>query len=87
MASVPPFMRGGLGDGAVVNGGVLSAEDLLRPGRLAGTGFEAAWPLLDQTYRDARVEAALEEEKRGEASIVELPVDDLRAALAELSAQ
>lgn len=48
---------------------------------------DPAWPLLEQTYRDARVEAALEEEKRGEASIVELPVDDLRAALAELSAQ
>ena len=29
-------------------GGNLSADDLLKPGRLAGTGFEAAWPLLDQ---------------------------------------
>ncbi len=47
----------------------------------------AAWPLLEQTYRDARVEAALEEEKRGEATIVELPVDDLRSALDELVAQ
>lgn len=46
-----------------------------------------AWPLLEQTYRDARVEAALEEEKRGEATIVELPVDELRSALAELVAQ
>lgn len=45
------------------------------------------WALLEQTYRDERVVAALEEEKRGEATIVELPVDDLRAALAELSAQ
>jgi type IV secretion system protein TrbL len=26
----------------------MSEEDLLKPGRLAGTGFEAAWPLLDQ---------------------------------------
>ncbi|KAK0339905.1 hypothetical protein LTR94_032673, partial [Friedmanniomyces endolithicus] len=26
----------------------MSADDLLKPGRLAGTGFEAAWPLLDQ---------------------------------------
>lgn len=48
---------------------------------------DPAWPLLEQTYRDARVEAALEEEKRGEATIVELPVDDLRTALAELVAQ
>lgn len=45
------------------------------------------WALLEQTYRDERVVAALEEEKRGEATIVELPVDDLRSALAELSAQ
>jgi D-methionine transport system substrate-binding protein len=48
---------------------------------------DPAWPLLEQTYRDERVVAALEEEKRGEATIVELPVDDLRSALAELSAQ
>ncbi len=26
----------------------VSADDLLKPGRLAGTGFSAAWPLLDQ---------------------------------------
>lgn len=26
----------------------LSVEDLLRPGKLAGTGFQAAWPLLHQ---------------------------------------
>ena len=26
----------------------LGSEDLLRPGRLAGIGFEAAWPLLEQ---------------------------------------
>jgi type IV secretion system protein TrbL len=26
----------------------LTADDLLKPGRLAGTGFEAAWPLLHQ---------------------------------------
>ncbi len=26
----------------------LGTEDLLRPGRLAGIGFEAAWPLLEQ---------------------------------------
>lgn len=48
---------------------------------------EPAWELLEKTYRDGRVVAALEEEKRGESTIVELPVDDLRAALAELTAQ
>lgn len=46
-----------------------------------------AWPLLEETYRDERVVSALEEEKRGEATIVELPVEDLRSALAELTAQ
>lgn len=34
--------------GLTAGGGSLSADDLLRPGRLAGTGFAAAWPLLDQ---------------------------------------
>jgi type IV secretion system protein TrbL len=34
--------------GLTAGGGVLSADDLLKPGRLAGTGFSAAWPLLDQ---------------------------------------
>lgn len=34
--------------GLTAGGGTLSADDLLKPGRLAGTGFEAAWPLLDQ---------------------------------------
>ncbi|MGH6928476.1 MAG: type IV secretion system protein, partial [Dongiaceae bacterium] len=36
----------GLGLQATANS--LTAADLLRPGRLAGTGFEAAWPLLHQ---------------------------------------
>ncbi|HLG90321.1 MAG TPA: P-type conjugative transfer protein TrbL [Alphaproteobacteria bacterium] len=31
----------------VANNG-LTAQDLLRPGKLAGTGFQAAWPLLQQ---------------------------------------
>ncbi len=31
----------------VTNNG-LTAQDLLRPGKLAGTGFQAAWPLLQQ---------------------------------------
>nr|WP_294814768.1 P-type conjugative transfer protein TrbL [uncultured Sphingomonas sp.] len=34
--------------GLTAGGGALSADDLLKPGRLAGTGFTAAWPLLDQ---------------------------------------
>ena len=34
--------------GLTAGGGAITAEDLLMPGRLAGTGFEAAAPLLDQ---------------------------------------
>ncbi|WP_069337843.1 P-type conjugative transfer protein TrbL [Sphingobium yanoikuyae] len=34
--------------GLTAGGASMSADDLLKPGRLAGTGFEAAWPLLDQ---------------------------------------
>ncbi|MCP1469355.1 type IV secretion system protein TrbL [Sphingobium sp. OAS761] len=34
--------------GLTAGGGVLTADDLLKPGRLAGTGFSAAWPLLGQ---------------------------------------
>jgi type IV secretion system protein TrbL len=34
--------------GLTAGGGSLSADDLLKPGRLAGTGFSAAWPLLEQ---------------------------------------
>ena len=34
--------------GLTAGGGALAPDDLLKPGRLAGTGFEAAWPLLDQ---------------------------------------
>jgi type IV secretion system protein TrbL len=34
--------------GLTAGGGTLSASDLLKPGRLAGTGFSAAWPLLQQ---------------------------------------
>ena len=37
--------------GLTAGGGTLSADDLLRPGRLAGTGFSAAWPLLDQVSK------------------------------------
>ncbi|MET3759485.1 P-type conjugative transfer protein TrbL [Sphingomonas sp. UYEF23] len=34
--------------GITAGGGGISADDLLKPGRLAGTGFTAAWPLLQQ---------------------------------------
>ena len=37
--------------GLTAGGGTLSAADLLRPGRLAGTGFSAAWPLLQQASK------------------------------------
>ena len=38
------FARAGLTAG----GGTLSADDLLRPGKVAATGYQAAWPLLEQ---------------------------------------
>ncbi|WP_454798649.1 P-type conjugative transfer protein TrbL [Novosphingobium lindaniclasticum] len=37
--------------GITAGGGSLTADDLLRPGRLAGTGFSAAWPLLEQASK------------------------------------
>ncbi|WP_157219136.1 P-type conjugative transfer protein TrbL [Flavisphingomonas formosensis] len=37
--------------GLTAGGGTLGADDLLKPGRLAGTGFTAAWPLLDQASK------------------------------------
>lgn len=37
--------------GLTAGGGTLSADDLLKPGRLAGTGFSAAWPMLDQVSK------------------------------------
>lgn len=37
--------------GITAGGGSLTADDLLRPGRLAGTGFTAAWPLLEQASK------------------------------------
>lgn len=36
------------GLGLTAGGSAIGPEDLLMPGRLAGTGFEAAWPLLRQ---------------------------------------
>ena len=37
--------------GLTAGGGTMSADDLLRPGRLAATGYSAAWPLLDQVAK------------------------------------
>ncbi len=34
--------------GLTAGGGTITASDLFKPGRLAGTGFSAAWPLLNQ---------------------------------------
>jgi type IV secretion system protein TrbL len=42
------IFRSFAGLGITAGGGTMSADDLLRPGHLAGTGFQAAWPLLDQ---------------------------------------
>ena len=42
------IFRSFAGLGITAGGGTLSAEDLLRPGFVAGTGFEAAQPLLVQ---------------------------------------
>lgn len=42
------IFRSFAGLGLTAGGSAITSEDLLRPGRLAGTGFEAAWPLLDQ---------------------------------------
>ena len=37
--------------GIIAGGSTLTRDDLLKPGRLAGTGFSAAWPLLDQASK------------------------------------
>jgi len=37
--------------GLTAGGGAMSADDLLKPGKLAGTGFAAAWPLLQQVSK------------------------------------
>ena len=42
------IFRSFAGLGITAGGGAISAQDLLKPGRLAGTGFEAAFPLLEQ---------------------------------------
>lgn len=48
---------------------------------------DPAWEALEKTYRDERVVAALEAEKRGEATIVDIPREQLLNALEELSSQ
>ena len=42
------IFRSFAGLGLTAGGGGMTAADLLKPGKLAGTGFTAAWPLLDQ---------------------------------------
>ena len=42
------IFRSFAGLGITAGGGTISAEDLLKPGRLAGAGFDAAHPLIDQ---------------------------------------
>ncbi len=37
--------------GLTAGGGTITADQLLKPGRLAGTGFTAAWPLLVQASK------------------------------------
>jgi type IV secretion system protein TrbL len=37
--------------GLTAGGSTLNADDLLKPGHLAGIGFQAAWPLLDQASK------------------------------------
>lgn len=42
------IFRSFAGLGITAGGGTISAEELLKPGHLAGVGFEAAHPLIDQ---------------------------------------
>ncbi|SBV31881.1 Conjugal transfer protein TrbL [uncultured Sphingopyxis sp.] len=42
------IFRSFAGLGLTAGGSAITAQDLLLPGRLAGIGFEAAWPLLEQ---------------------------------------
>jgi hypothetical protein len=42
------IFRSFAGLGVTAGGGTMSADDLLRPGHVAGTGFEAAMPLLEE---------------------------------------
>src|SRR3546814_1315559 len=42
------IFRSFAGLGLTAGGSAIGPQDLLLPGRLAGTGFEATWPLLEQ---------------------------------------
>jgi type IV secretion system protein TrbL len=42
------IFRSFAGLGITAGGGTISADDLLKPGRLAAAGFDAAYPLIDQ---------------------------------------
>ena len=42
------IFRSFAGLGLTAGGSAITAQDLLMPGKLAGTGFTAAWPLLEQ---------------------------------------
>jgi len=42
------IFRSFAGLGITAGGGTMTADDLLRPGYVASTGFEAAWPMLAQ---------------------------------------
>ncbi|MEH3101626.1 P-type conjugative transfer protein TrbL [Sphingomonas adhaesiva] len=50
------FARAGL----TASGSGLAADDLLKPGKLAGTGFSAAWPVLDQARASLGIVSLLE---------------------------
>jgi type IV secretion system protein TrbL len=42
------IFRSFAGLGLTAGGSAITADDLLRPGKLAGVGYEAAWPLMEQ---------------------------------------
>jgi D-methionine transport system substrate-binding protein len=46
---------------------------------------DPVWETLEETFRDERVQKALQEEKGGQVTDVQVPVDNIRAALAELT--
>jgi D-methionine transport system substrate-binding protein len=45
---------------------------------------DPAWELLEETWRDSRVQEALQEEKAGQVTEVNVPIQAVRDALAEL---
>lgn len=42
------IFRSFAGLGLTAGGSAITADDLLKPGKLAGVGYEAAWPLMEQ---------------------------------------